>query len=196
MRISLVPREMSWRQSCAARLEKNYGASRFSDESGRTPATSAVLFVTVFEANQLARIVIVLDDIDIAAFFRISLNHRELAISEGFDGFDLAIKVVVMKFADQNSARVFLDEINLPIKVPVALDPDELAVFVRFDNVRPLVTVSVDGNLVVVLVDAIYPLVRASITATVRNRAIRFPAAGDEAESHGKEDYGFPHASL
>jgi hypothetical protein len=60
-----------------------------------------------------------------------------------------------MNFADQNSARVFLDEINLPIKVPVALDPDELAVFVRFDNVRPLVTVSVDGNLVVVLVDAI-----------------------------------------
>jgi hypothetical protein len=67
-----------------------------------------------------------------AAFFRISLNHRELAISEVFDGFDLAIKVVVMKFADQNSARVFLDEINLPVKVPVALDPDELAVFCTF----------------------------------------------------------------
>jgi hypothetical protein len=156
----------------------------------------ALPLVTVFEANQLAGIVIVLDDVDISAFFRISLNHRELAISEGFDGFDLAIKVVVMNFADQNSARVFLDEINLPIKVPVALDPDELAVFVRFDNVGPLVTVSVDGDLVVVLVDAIYPVVRASIAVTVRNRTIRFPAAGDEAEGHGKEDYDLPHASL
>ena len=156
----------------------------------------ALPLVTVFEANQLARIVIVLDDIDIAAFFRISLNHRELAISEGFDGFDLAIEVVVMKFADQNSVQVSLDESNLPIKVPVALDLDEHAVFVRFDNVGPLVTVSVNGDLVVVLVDAIYSLVGASIAVTVRNRAIRFPAAGDEAESHGKEDYGFPHVSL
>jgi hypothetical protein len=42
----------------------------------------ALPLVTVFEANQLARIVMVLDDIDMAAFFRISLNHRELAISE------------------------------------------------------------------------------------------------------------------
>ena len=156
----------------------------------------ALPLVTAFEANQLARIVIVLDDIDMAAFFRISLNHRELAISEVFDGFDLAIKVVVMKFADQNSAREFLDEINLPIKVPVSLDPDELAVFVRFDSVGPPVTVSVDGDLVVVLVDAIYPPVRASIAVTVCNRAIRFSAAGDEAESHGKEDCGLPHASL
>ncbi|MGD0076462.1 MAG: hypothetical protein ABSD31_19330 [Candidatus Binataceae bacterium] len=153
--------------------------------------------MTGFAPDQLARIVIVLDDINIAAFFWISLDDREFAISEFFDGLDFAIEVVVMKFADQNSVRVFLNEINLPIKVSVAFDLDQLVVFVRFDNVGPSIAVGIDRDLVVVFVDPVYPLVRASVAATVRHRAIRIPAAGDEAESHQcKEDRGFPHAFL
>jgi hypothetical protein len=153
--------------------------------------------MTGFAADQLARIVIVLDDINMAAFSGISLNDREFAISEFFDGLDFAIEVVVMKFAEQNSVRVFLNEINLSIKVPIAFDLDQLVVFVRFDNVGTSVTVGIDRDLVVVLVDPVYPLVRAPVAATVRNRAIRFPAAGDEAESHQcKEDRGLPHAFL
>jgi hypothetical protein len=53
---------------------------------------------------------------------------------------------------------VFLDEIDLAVKVPIALDLDELVVVVRFDDVGPSVTVGVDGDLVVVFVDPVYPL--------------------------------------
>lgn len=177
--------------------KKRKGSRVLFDGSGRTLLTVAALLVTGFAADQLTRIVIVLDDINIAAFSRISLNDRKFAISEFFDGLDLAIEVVIMKFADQDSMRVFLDQINLPIKIPIALDFDEFVVVVSFDNVGPSITVGVDRDLVVVFVDAVYPLVRASVTATVRNRAIRFPAARDEAESQQcKEDRSFPHDSL
>jgi hypothetical protein len=150
-----------------------------------------------FAAQQPAGIVVIFDDIDVTAFLWVSLNDCEFAIAEFFDGLDLSIEVIITKFTDQNPVRVFLNKINLTIEVPIAFNLDEFVVLIGFDNVGATVAVGVDGDLVVVFIDPVYPLVRVSVAVAVRNRAIRFPAAGDEAESQQCEnDRGFPHASL
>jgi hypothetical protein len=72
-----------------------------------------------FAANQLAGIVVVLDDVDVTALLRVALDNRELAPPEFLDGLRLAIKIVIMDLADQNPVRVFLDEIY-PVLVSLA----------------------------------------------------------------------------
>jgi hypothetical protein len=44
-----------------------------------------------------------------------------------------------------------------PVKIPIAFNLDDRVVFVSFDDVRPPVTLCVDGNLVSVLADSGYP---------------------------------------
>ncbi len=155
------------------------------------------LFLTHLAANQLAGIVIILDDVDITALLGVVLHDRELAVPELLDGFGLAIKIVVVDLAGENSMRVFLHQIDLAVEIPIALDPDEFLVFVGFDHVWLPVPVRVDGYLVTVLVDPVYPLIGASVAASMRNRALGFSAARDEDESECcLEDCGFPHVSL
>jgi hypothetical protein len=155
------------------------------------------LFLAHFAANQLAGSIVILDDIDIAALLRIALHDRELAVSEFLDFLGLAIEIVIVDLADQNAMSVFLDKIYLAVKVPVAFNLDELVVAIGLDDVRVPIAVRVDGNLLGVLVDPVYPLVRASIVTTVRDRAVGFPTTGNEAESNRcREDRSLPHASL
>jgi hypothetical protein len=60
-----------------------------------------------------------------------------------------------------------------------------------------LSSVCVDGYLVRVLVDPIYPLVRTSVATAMRDRTVGFAAAGSEAESqHHQEDRGVTHVFL
>ena len=141
------------------------------------------LFLPHFAANQLAGIIVILDDVDVTALLRVTLDDCDLAVPEFLDGFGLAIKIVIVDLADENPVRVFLDEINLSVKIPIAFNFDKLIVFVGFDDVWPSVTVCIDGDLVVVLIDTIYPLIGEPVATTVRNCAGGFPAAGNEAES-------------
>ena len=71
------------------------------------------LFLADFAANQLAGIVVILDDIDVTALLRIALHDRKLAVPEFLDFLGLAIEIVIVDLADQNPVRVFLDEIDL-----------------------------------------------------------------------------------
>jgi hypothetical protein len=61
---------------------------------------------------------------------RITLDHRQFAVSKGPDGFGFAIEVVIMDLADEDSARVFLDQVNLAVEISVALNFDNLMIFV------------------------------------------------------------------
>jgi hypothetical protein len=131
--------------------------------------------------KQLAGVVIVLNDVDESPLARITFDHCQRTIGAKCpDGLRFAIEVVIVDFAYQNSARIFLKEIDLPIEISITFDARELALLVGFDNVRPPVAVSVDGNLVCVLIDPIYPLVRPPVVVTVGNRPIVAAAAGHE----------------
>ncbi|SRR6266851_1905829 len=57
------------------------------------------LFVAHFAANQLAGIVVVLNDVDVAALLRVALDDRELAFSELLDGFRLSVEIVIADLA-------------------------------------------------------------------------------------------------
>ncbi len=127
--------------------------------------------------RELSGIVIKLHDIYDATLVGIALHNRELTLPELPDGFGLAIKIVVADLACQNPMRIFLDQIDLAIKIPIAFDFDNLIIFIGFDDVRAPVAIGIDGNLESVLVDPVNPLVRAPVAATVCDRAVGFPAA-------------------
>jgi hypothetical protein len=76
----------------------------------------------------LPGIIIILDDVTVTALSRVALHDCELAVPEFLNGFGLAIKVVIADLADQNPVRVFLDEINLAVKIPIAFNLDDLVV--------------------------------------------------------------------
>ena len=125
-------------------------------------------------ANQLAGIVVILDDIDVTALLRIVLHDCKLAVPELFDFLGLAIKIVIVDFAGENPMRVFLDKIGLSVEIPIALNLDHLLVFVGFDHIRPSVSVCIDAYLVTVLVDPVYPLIGAPVAASMRDRTLGF----------------------
>jgi hypothetical protein len=155
------------------------------------------LFLADFPANQLARIIVILDDIDVTALLRITLHDCKLAVSEFFDFLGLAIEIVIVDLADQIPVRIDLDKIGLPVEIPIAFNLDHLTVFVGFDDIRPAISVRIDRNLVAVLVDPVYPLVRTSIATTMRDRTVGFGAAGNEAKSqHHPENRGLTHVLL
>jgi len=163
----------------------------------RVSASEQSLFLTHLAANQLAGIVIILDDVDITALLGVVLHDRQLAVPELLDSFGLAIKIVVVDLAGEYSMRVFLHEIDLAVEISIAFDPDQFLVCVGFDYVRSAVAVSIDCYLVTVLVDPVYPLIGASVAASMRNRTLGFSAARDEDKSQRcQEDRGFPHVSL
>src|SRR4029077_14926671 len=131
-------------------------ASEFVAQPGaairRVSASEQSLFLTHLAANQLAGIVIILDDVDITALLGVVLHDRQLAVPELLDSFGLAIKIVVVDLAGEYSMRVFLHEIDLAVEISIAFDPDQFLVCVSFDYVRSAVAVSVDCYLVTVLV--------------------------------------------
>ncbi len=96
-------------------------------------------------------VLVIIDAVHGAAAIGIVLDHGQFAFAVGLNGLGLAVKVVVVDLAEGNPVRVFLDEIDLAVKIPVGLDLDEVVVFVGFDDVRPPVSIGVDGNLVDVL---------------------------------------------
>ena len=61
--------------------------------------TERRLSLADFAANQLAGIVVILDDIDVTALLRIALDDRKLAVPEFFDLLRLAVKIVIVDFA-------------------------------------------------------------------------------------------------
>jgi len=131
--------------------------------------TNDVLFLSHFATNQLAGIIVILNDIDGTALFRIALDDCEPAASEFLDGFRLAVKIIVVDLADQNPVRIFLDEVNLAIKIPIAFNLYDLVVFVGFNQVGVPITVGVDSELVGVLTNPIYPLVGTPAMIAVRD---------------------------
>ena len=145
--------------------------------------TERSLFLADLTANQLAGIIVILNDIDVTALPRITLNNRKLAVPEFFDFLGLAIEVVIVDLADQIPMRVHLHKIGLSVEIPIAFNLDHLVVFVGFDDIRPAISVCIDGNLVAVLVDPVYPLVRMSVATTMRDRTVGLAATGNEAES-------------
>jgi hypothetical protein len=92
------------------------------------------------------------------------LDYCNLPVTEFFDGFGLAIKIIIVDLADQSAVRVFLDGIDLSVKIPIAFNFDQLVALVGFDEVGLPVTISIDGNLVAVLADPVYPFKGASRT--------------------------------
>ncbi|HKM99119.1 MAG TPA: hypothetical protein VJX23_01285 [Candidatus Binataceae bacterium] len=108
-----------------------------------------------FATDQLAGIVVILDNVDITSFPRVSLYHRELAASKRPDGLWLAIEVVIVNLANQNPLRVLLHEIDLAVEIPVAINLDELIVLIGLQNVRAPIAVGVDQNLVLAVIDPI-----------------------------------------
>lgn len=139
--------------------------------------------ITYFAADQLARIIIVLDDVDITASLRVSLHYREFSVSECFYKLRLAVEVIIMDLADENPMRVFLHEIDPSVEVPITFNLDELIVVIRFDDIGPSVAVSVDRKLVGVFVDLVYPSIGSPVAAQVHYSTVGFGVAGDEAES-------------
>jgi hypothetical protein len=99
------------------------------------------LFLSNFSANELSRIIVILNDIDVTALPRITLNNRKLAAPEFFDFLGLAIEIVIVDLADQIPMRVHLDKIGLSVKIPTAFNLDHLIVFVGFDDIRPTISV-------------------------------------------------------
>ena len=146
---------------------------------------------------QLAGIIVILDDIDVTALLWITLHDRKLAVPEFFDFLGLAVEIIIMDLADQISVQVNPDKVGVSVEIPIAFNLDHFVVLVGFDNIRPTISVCVDCDLVGVLVDPVYPLVGASVATTVRDCAIGFSTAVDEAKSqHCQENCGFPHVFL
>jgi hypothetical protein len=164
---------------------------------GRAPATTAEEELTATENNreilslapkfasrQVARFVVVLDDVDGAAFSWVPLDDRQGAIwAKVPDRLRSAVKIIVPGFAHKNSVRVLLDKIDFSVEVPVALDLDDLAVFEGFDDVRLAVAVGVDREPVFSRTRSVYPLVGSPIETTVRDGAGGVAAAGEKSES-------------
>src|SRR5580658_266662 len=102
---------------------------------GRAPATTAEEELTAtenyceisslapkFAPRQVARFVVVLDDVDGAAFLGVSLDDRDGAIwAKVPDRLRSAVKIIVPGFAHQNPVRVLLDKIDFSVEIPVAL---------------------------------------------------------------------------
>jgi len=150
-----------------------------------------------FPPNELAGIVEILDDIDKAAFLGIPFHDSELAVAKFFDGLRLAVKVVIMNLSDQDSALIFLDQIDLAIKVSITLDRYELVIVVSLDNVGPPAAVGIDQNLEAILVDPGYPLIRPPIAIAMSDHAVGWGLAGDDGESQQTANKcGFPQAPI
>jgi hypothetical protein len=124
-----------------------------------------------------ARSVIKLDDINCAALLRIALHYCWRAVgTKGFDGFWLAVEIIVMDLVHKNSVRILLNEIDLAVEIPIALDLDQFIVSISSNYIRPPGAVTVDGDLVRVLIDPVYPLVGMSVTVAMSDRTGRLAA--------------------
>jgi len=97
--------------------EGNYTCAPNRLRETRWLETERGLFLSDLAANQLAGIVVILDDIDVTALLQISLNNRQLAVPEFLDFLGFAIKIVIADLADQNPVRVHLHQINRAIKI-------------------------------------------------------------------------------
>jgi hypothetical protein len=134
--------------------------------------------------RQVARFVVILDDVDHAAFLGVSLDDRQGAIwAKVPNRLRSAVKIIVPGFAHQNSVRVLLDEIDFSVEIPVALDLDDLAVSEGFDDVRLTIAVGVDRESVLSRTRSGYPLIGPPIRTTVRDGAGGVAAAGEKRES-------------
>lgn len=147
-------------------------------EGSRRPG---LLFAHV-AAHHVASLVVILDHHDGAVFARVTLDHRQGSIwAERFHCLGPSIKVIIANLANQNAIRILLNEIDLTIKIAVALHFYNLITFDRLDDVRLAVTVGVNQNLVLVLADSHDPLIRPTITAPMSYDAPG-ALAGDERE--------------
>ena len=147
----------------------------------------ALTAVANLAASELARVVVVFDDIDVSTLSWIALHHRDLAIAKGPDRLRLAIEIVVMNFAHQQTRRVLLDQVDRAIEVPIPLYLHKLPIAVSFDDVRALIAIGVEQHLVVTFVDAIQPLVCAAIGRAMGDNSGRVRLAGEEAESRSDQ---------
>jgi hypothetical protein len=81
---------------------------------------AARLFLSDLSTNELAGIVVILSDVNVATLLWISLHDRKLAVPKFFDGFGLAIKILIVNLTNQDSVRVFLNQVDLAIEIPIA----------------------------------------------------------------------------
>jgi hypothetical protein len=134
--------------------------------------------------RQVARFVVILDDVDHAAFLGIPLDDRDGAIlAKVSDRLRSAVKIIVPGFAHKNPVRVLLDEIDFSVVIPIALDLDDLVVSEDLDDVRSTIAVGVDREPVFSRTRSVHPLIGPPIRTTVRDGACGVAAAGEKRES-------------
>jgi hypothetical protein len=72
-----------------------------------------------------------------------------------------------MHFANKDSLRIFLDQINLPVGIPVCLDFGKVAVTVSLVNFRLAITVGINRNEIFVFAVYVDPTVGQPISIQV-----------------------------
>src|SRR5271167_4901509 len=72
------------------------------------PRIASSLFLADLTANQLAGVIVILNDIAVTALLRIALHDREPAVPEFFDFLGLAVEIIIVDLADQIPVQVHL----------------------------------------------------------------------------------------
>ena len=139
-------------------------------------------------AGQVARRVVILDDVDGSAFSRVAFDQCQSAVrTKGFDSLGPAVEIVVVNLALKNSMRVLLDEVGFAVVVAVVRDFDDLVVPDRLDDVGLAVPVCIYSKLIFVRSDPADPLIRPAVSIAVSDSTGGIAAARGKRESQRGE---------